>query len=90
MKKPLLALILTALFSQLVWADGLPCESQAVGKNGKPLSGAAKSAFIKKCEKNQTKDTPSCTEKAISKNGKPLSGAAKSAFIKKCEQSTKS
>lgn len=25
------------------------CESKAVGKNGKPLHGAAKAAFMKKC-----------------------------------------
>lgn len=25
------------------------CESRAVGKNGKPLHGAAKAAFMKKC-----------------------------------------
>jgi hypothetical protein len=27
------------------------CESKAVGKDGKPLSGAAKNSFIAKCEK---------------------------------------
>ena len=27
------------------------CESKAVGKDGKPLSGAAKTSFMKKCEK---------------------------------------
>jgi hypothetical protein len=27
------------------------CESKAVGKDGKPLSGAAKTSFLKKCEK---------------------------------------
>ena len=26
------------------------CESQAVSKDGKPLAGAAKASFIKKCE----------------------------------------
>ena len=28
------------------------CETQAVGKDGKPLSGAAKTAFVKKCKKD--------------------------------------
>lgn len=91
MKKTLFALILTTLFSQFVWADAASCESQALSKTGKPLAGAAKTAFMKKCEKNQmqTKENSSCTEKAISKNGKPLTGAAKTAFIKKCEKNTK-
>jgi len=26
------------------------CESKAVGKDGKPLAGAAKNSFMKKCE----------------------------------------
>ena len=26
------------------------CEAKAVDKNGKPLSGAAKTSFVKKCE----------------------------------------
>ena len=27
------------------------CESKAMGKDGKPLAGAAKTSFMKKCEK---------------------------------------
>jgi len=59
------------------------CEASAVDKNGKPLAGAAKTSFIKKCEA----DTASrdCAAKAVDKNGKPLAGAAKTSFIKKCE-----
>lgn len=55
------------------------CETQAVGKDGKPLSGAAKTAFVKKCKKD------ACEPKAASSDGKPLSGAAKSSFMKKCQ-----
>ena len=33
------------------------CETKAVGKNGKPLSGAAKTAFVSKCEKDTTSQT---------------------------------
>ncbi len=50
------------------------CASKAVGKDGKPLAGAAKTSFIRKC----------CTDSAIGKDGKPLSGAAKASFVKKC------
>jgi hypothetical protein len=56
------------------------CESKAVGKDGKALSGAAKTSFMKKCM------AESCESKAMSADGKPLSGAAKTSFIKKCEK----
>jgi hypothetical protein len=58
------------------------CESKAIDKNGKPLAGAAKASFMKKCEADSK---PSCESKAIDKNGKPLAGAAKASFMKKCE-----
>lgn len=56
------------------------CETQAVGKDGKPLAGAAKASFVKKCKAD------ACTPKAVGKDGKPLAGAAKASFMKKCEQ----
>ena len=56
------------------------CESKAVGKDGKPLAGAAKTAFMKKC----TADA--CAAKAVGSDGKPLAGAAKTSFMKKCEK----
>jgi hypothetical protein len=56
------------------------CESKAVGKDGKALSGAAKTSFMKKCMAD------SCESKAVSADGKPLSGAAKTSFVKKCEK----
>jgi hypothetical protein len=56
------------------------CDSQAVGKDGKPLAGAAKTSFMKKCMAD------SCATKAVSQDGKPLSGAAKTSFMKKCEK----
>ena len=56
------------------------CESKAVGKDGKPLAGAAKTSYMKKC----MADT--CATKAVSQGGKPLSGAAKTSFMKKCEK----
>ncbi|KQT29215.1 MAG: hypothetical protein ACOY3N_16415 [Bradyrhizobium sp.] len=55
------------------------CESKAVGKDGKPLAGAAKTSFLKKCKED------ACAPKAVSADGKPLSGAAKNSFMKKCE-----
>ncbi len=55
-------------------AQDATCASKAIGKNEKPLTGAAKTSFIKKC----------CADSAMSKAGKPLSGAAKSSYVKKC------
>jgi len=55
------------------------CKTQAVSKEGKPLAGAAKTAFVKKCKKD------ACEPKAIGSNGKPLAGAAKASFMKKCQ-----
>jgi hypothetical protein len=71
---------------QLSFAANAACESKAVDKNGKPLAGAAKSSFMKKCEADSKKEiVASCQTKAMDKNGKPLAGAAKSSFMKKCE-----
>jgi hypothetical protein len=56
------------------------CETKAVGKDGKPLAGAAKTSFMKKCMAD------ACATKAVSADGKPLSGAAKTSFMKKCEK----
>ena len=80
-------LVASALFSQAVHAAS-DCEAKAIGKNGKPLAGAAKTAFVKKCETQAPGAAPAasaCAEKAVSKSGKSLAGAAKNAFIKKCE-----
>ena len=56
------------------------CESKAVDKNGKPLAGAAKTSFLKKCRLD------ACTPKAVDKDGKPLKGAAKNSFMTTCEK----
>ena len=56
------------------------CESQAIGKDGKPLAGAAKTSFLKKCKHD------ACEPKAVDSNGKPLKGAAKNSFLQKCER----
>ena len=55
------------------------CESKAVGKDGKPLAGAAKTSFMQKCKQD------TCEAKAVASDGKKLSGAAKTSFMKKCE-----
>jgi hypothetical protein len=95
--------VLTALFvagvsfGQTAVAADAPaaapdCASKAVSKAGKPLAGAAKTAFIKKCEADAggaVADDSGCAAKAVSKAGKPLAGAAKNSFMKKCEADAK-
>ena len=57
------------------------CESKAVSAEGKPLHGAAKTSFIKKCKRD------ACESKAVSAEGKLLHGAAKNSFMAKCKKS---
>lgn len=77
------------LFAQVSTAAS-DCESKAVSKAGKPLAGAAKASFMKKCEADAKGGAGSgCAEKAIGKNGKPLVGATKASFMKKCEADAK-
>jgi len=57
------------------------CESKAVSAEGKPLHGAAKTSFIRKCKLD------ACESKAISADGKALHGAAKNSFMAKCKRS---
>jgi hypothetical protein len=55
------------------------CHSQAIGKNGRALAGAALNSFMAKCTRE------ACEPKAIGKDGRPLAGAAKASFMKKCQ-----
>lgn len=79
MKKIFLVAVLATFAAGSAFAQDT-CESKAVGKDGKPLAGAAKTAFMKKC----TADA--CAAKAVGSDGKPLAGAAKTSFMKKCEK----
>lgn len=94
MKKLLVTAVLVFV-SQFAFAQAAApagdCAAKAVSKSGKPLTGAAKDASIKKCKADAggapaAVGASGCAEKAISKSGKPLTGAAKDAFIKKCEK----
>jgi opacity protein-like surface antigen len=78
MKRFALAVVLSLFAMGSALADDT-CQTKAVGKDGKPLAGAALKSFMTKCAKD------ACEPKAIDKNGKPLAGAAKSSFMKKCE-----
>jgi hypothetical protein len=72
MKRIAIAILLSAFATSPVYAQ--TCSTQAMSKDGKPLAGAAKTSFVKKC----------CEDSAVSKDGKPLSGAAKTSYVNKC------
>jgi len=75
--------LLVALISSCLIGSAIAqsCESKAVSAEGKPLHGAAKMSFIRKCKQD------ACESKAISADGKPLHGAAKNSFMAKCKRS---
>lgn len=50
------------------------CSAKAVGKDAKPLHGAARITFMKKC----------CEASAVSSSGARLAGAARASYITKC------
>jgi len=79
MKKIILAAIVATFAAGSAFAQDT-CETKAVGKDGKPLAGAAKTSFMKKCMMDD------CATKAVGSDGKPLAGAAKTSFMKKCEK----
>jgi hypothetical protein len=79
MKRLLLALALFSFAPGAAMAQDATCESKAVSKEGKPLVGAAKTSFLKKCK------TETCEAKAVGSDGRKLAGAARTSFLKKCE-----
>ncbi|MFO1111377.1 MAG: hypothetical protein U1E61_19570 [Bradyrhizobium sp.] len=83
MKRIFVATVLaTFALGTAAMAQDASCETKAVGKDGKALSGAAKTSFMKKCMAD------SCEAKAVGSDGKKLAGAAKTSFMKKCESGT--
>jgi len=73
------AAVIALFASAAVYGANPACEAQAAEKK---LAGAAKSSFMKKCEKDATEvATKTCTDQAVEKK---LAGAAKSSFVKKC------
>ena len=74
MKRIILAALITSFAVGTAMAQS--CATKAVGKDGKPLAGAAKTSFLKKC----------CDDSAMGKDGKPLSGAAKTRYVTKSEK----
>jgi hypothetical protein len=79
MKTVLLAAVTLLFANSVAFAANPTCEAQA---GEKKLAGAAKTSFIKKCEKDVAEAAnASCSTQAAEKK---LAGAAKSSFVKKC------
>lgn len=80
--RTLIASVTLALLSTLAHAGNAACDAKAAEKK---LAGAAKTSFLKKCEKDAGASSASatCLNKAAEKK---LAGAAKNSFVKKCEK----
>ena len=68
------SLSLIAVLTMFAAGPALAQSCNAVSADGKPLAGAAKTSYMKKC----------CEEHAKSADGKMLAGAAKTSSVKKC------
>jgi hypothetical protein len=92
MKKTLMgaAVAVFALLAAPAYAANAACDKQAEEKK---LAGAAKTSFMKKCEKDAggapaaAAASPACEKSAADKK---LAGAAKTSHIKKCMADEKS
>ena len=80
--KKLFSVVIMALFAaNMAFAADASCEAKAAEKK---LAGAAKNAFMTKCEKDAAAaSAPSCETQAAEKK---LAGAAKNSFMKKCTE----
>jgi len=79
MKSAFVIAALALAASNLAWAANATCEAQATEKK---LAGAAKTSFMKKCEKDSSEAAmKTCDTQAAEKK---LAGAAKTSFVKKC------
>jgi hypothetical protein len=80
MKKIIIAALLGMFTANIAFAADATCDAKAAEKK---LAGAAKTSFVKKCEKDAkaTDAQKSCDAKAADKK---LAGAAKNSFVKKC------
>ena len=81
MKTIRLAAALVALCAFTGQTFAADCTAQAAEKK---LAGAAKTSFVKKCEKDAMEAHPGYSACAKTSDEKKLAGAAKNSFMKKC------
>jgi hypothetical protein len=70
--RTLIAILISACFATTALAQ-TACEIQTVGKDGKPLSGAAKTSAVNNCKKD------ACEPKAVAAMESRSSGRRKAA-----------
>jgi hypothetical protein len=80
--KKLCTLIVIALASAFAYAADAPDSACMAAAKEKKLNGAARTSFVKKCEKDAT------AKCEIDSKEKKLAGAAKSSHMKKCVRET--
>lgn len=80
MRKFVMIALLAVTSANMAFAGDAACDAKAAEKK---LAGAAKTSFLKKCEKDAkaAASQSSCDAKAAEKK---LAGAAKNSFVKKC------
>ena len=85
MHKILIALTAALSLSAFAQTPAAPsiCEAQAAEKK---LAGAAKTSFLKKCEREAAAANPDAAKEACEKTAaeKKLAGAARNSFVTKC------
>lgn len=96
MMRKLIAGLIVAGFTTTAWAENVDCAARALSKDGKPLHGAAKEAFMKKClRENSPAAAPESGKKATAQQDKMkacnaqakeknLKGDARKNFMKEC------
>lgn len=90
MKKAIIVLgtILSFAVPTYAFANKAGCEARAVDKDGKPLSGAAKDAFVKKCLEYKGK-VDNCDAVAVNNADNQLYGISSATSIEKCKAASK-
>jgi hypothetical protein len=78
LKKIIIAAMLGMFAMNVAYAADNECEAKATEKK---LAGAAKTSFLKKCNKDAGGSV--CESQAADKK---LAGAAKNSYVKKCEK----
>lgn len=95
MNKLIVAALVTLLTTGMAFAQtpvgGEDCEAKAVSKEGKPLVGAAKSAFMKKCMRTNNPDDVRSAKvaqqekmKECNKEGVGKKGEERKKFMSEC------
>ena len=79
--RALFASLTLALLATVAHAGDAACDAKVAEKK---LAGAAKTSFLKKCNKDSMAANPAAKACDMKAAEKKLAGAAKNSFVKKC------